>query len=103
MKKNVAPTATRIIAAAQIRIRVVELERSARSGRDREDEALGAGTEGAVAITAVACCGESCSSGGAIWIFSRDEALGATELGRTLLTVTLPAGRTVVEMLLGGG
>jgi len=87
-KKKVA--ATRMIAAAETRISVVEFDLAGRFGWDGA-VALAAGTEGASAGT-VACASETCRSGEAVETLAVGAMLGGTLRAGTLVGGTMPAG-----------
>ena len=80
-----------IIAAAEPRIRVVEFDLVGCFGWDDGEVTLAAGAEGA-ARTVAARCGESCNSGGAIWILRRGGVLSGTLLDGTMTVAAFPGG-----------
>jgi hypothetical protein len=92
VKKKVA--ATRIIAAAETTISVVEFDLVGCFGRDDDDEdvTLAAGAEGSATGTVAACGGGSCSSGGEVGILSGVTMLAGTLLGGTIAVGTFAGG-----------
>ena len=89
-KKKIA--ATRIIAAAETRISVVEFDLVGGFGRVDWDGTLAAGAEGSVAGAAAFGSGGSCVSGGVVGILPGGTMLDRTSPGGTLLGRTMPVG-----------
>jgi hypothetical protein len=88
-KKKVAATATRIIAAAETRISVVEWDLAGCVGLADADATLAAGPEGSAAGTVATCGGGNCFSVAEIRTLPRGARRSGTLLGVTLLGGTL--------------
>ena len=91
MKKKVA--ATRIIAAAETRISVVEFDLVGCFGSNDRDVTSAAGAEGSPAGTVAACGWGSCGSGRVVGTMSGGTVLGGILLGGTIAVGTF-AGKT---------
>ena len=105
MKKKVA--ATRIIAAAEVRISILEFERTGCLGRDGGDVILAGGSEGSAAGGVAACDGGICGFGGVVETKCSGAIVGGATLGGILLGGTGLGGAVAIgtfwgEIGLGG-